>query len=226
MAPPPGSLVLLHGFASTFDHTWRRNGWVDILGDVGCVTPEIDLPGHGSSPRPTDPGSYAHLDDEVAALLPRPLNAVGFSAGGEVLLRAVVAHPQRVERLALLGVGDNVFETSDPTPVVDALEGDDRADDVRGRLFARVARSTGNDPKALVAFLRRPRNPLRAEDLAAVDCPVLIVRGDRDDLVTGADRLLAALPAATLVSVPGVDHFATPSSVAVIDATIRFFGWT
>ena len=49
MTEPPTSIVLLHGFASTFDHNWRQTGWVDILADFGCEVPEIDLPGHGAS---------------------------------------------------------------------------------------------------------------------------------------------------------------------------------
>ena len=131
MAPPPSSLVLLHGFASSFDHTWRQNGWVDILGDFACTAPEVDLPGHGSSARPVDPGSYASVEEDVAALLPTPTDAVGFSAGAEILLRIAIAHPGQFERLALLGVGDNVFEERDASSVVDALDGDTEPEDVQ-----------------------------------------------------------------------------------------------
>ena len=224
MAPPPSSLVLLHGFASSFDHTWRQNGWVDILGDFDCTAPEVDLPGHGSSARPVDPGSYASVEEDVAALLPRPTDAVGFSAGAEILLRIAIAHPGQFERLALLGVGDNVFEERDASSVVDALDGDTEPEDVQARLFFRLARTTGNDPKALAAFLRRRRDPIRTEDLAAVTCPVLVVLGDRD-FIPSADRLVEALPSGTLHVAPGVDHFATPSNFGVIDATMNYFGF-
>ncbi len=224
MAQPPSSLVLLHGFASTFSHTWGQTGWVDILGDFECAVTEIDLPGHGSSTRATDPESYASVVEDVAAMLPRPTCAVGFSAGADILLRMAIACPDNFERIALLGVGDNVFERSDPQSVIDALEGDVDPEDVQGRLFLRLAQSTGNDPKALAAFLRRPRDPIRAVELAGVGCPVLVVLGDRD-MVRSADRLVEALPSATLVSMPGVDHFATPSNFAAIDATMNFLGF-
>ena len=224
MAPPPSSLVLLHGFASSFDHTWRQNGWVDILGDFDCTAPEVDLPGHGSSARPVDPGSYASVEEDVAALLPTPTDAAGFSAGAEILLRIAIAHPGQFERLALLGVGDNVFEERDASSVVDALDGDTEPEDVQARLFFRLARTTGNDPKALAAFLRRRRDPIRTEDLAAVTCPVLVVLGDRD-FIPSADRLVEALPSGTLHVAPGVDHFATPSNFGVIDATMNYFGF-
>ena len=220
----PSSLVLLHGFASTFDHNWRQSGWVDILADFGCSVPPIDLPGHGSSRRETDPSAYASVAEDVFSLLPHPANAVGFSAGAELLLRMAMAHPGCFERLALLGLGDNVFDSSDPSTLAASLEEGAEPEDVQARLFHRMAASTGNDPAPLSAFLRRPRAPIRDEDLSVVTCPVLVVLGDRDMTKT-ADRLVAALPAASLVSVPGVDHFATPSDFGVIDATMRFFGF-
>ena len=223
MAPPPTTLVLLHGFASSFDHTWRQSGWVDILGDFHCDAPVIDLPGHGGSDRPVDPDAYATVEEDVVAQLPSPASAVGFSAGGQILLRMAIDHPDRFGRLALLGVGDNVFETHDPGPMVEAVEGEDEPEDVQERLFHRLARTTGNDPKALSAFLQRPREPIRDGELAAVTCPVLVVLGDRD-FIPSADRLVEALPSATFHPLPGVDHFATPSSFGAIDATMRFFG--
>jgi pimeloyl-ACP methyl ester carboxylesterase len=222
--PPPTTLVLLHGFASSFDHTWRQNGWVDILGDFGCDAPEIDLPGHGTSDRPVDPDAYGSVEEDVAVRLSAPVSAVGFSAGGQILLRMAVDHPDRFERLALLGVGDNVFETADPTSMVESISGDEEPEDVQARLFHRLARTTGNDPKALSAFLQRPRALIREEELAAVTCPVLVVLGDRD-FIPSAGRLVRALPAATFHPLPGVDHFATPSSFGAIDATMRFFGF-
>jgi pimeloyl-ACP methyl ester carboxylesterase len=225
VSQPPTSLVLLHGFASTFEHNWRQTGWVDILADFGCDAPEIDLPGHGSSTRHTSPEAYADVEADVYQAMPVEgrLAAVGFSAGADLLLHLAVGHPERFERIALLGLGDNVFESGDASPLVDALVDDAEPEDVQARLFHRLARSTGNDPAALSAFIRRTRSPLREEDLAALSCPVLVVLGDRD-MVKSADRLVGALPDATFVTLAGVDHFATPSDFGAIDATMRFFG--
>ena len=225
MTEPPSSIVLLHGFASTFDHNWRQTGWVDILADFGCGVPEIDLPGHGSSRRDTDPAAYADVVAEVFGALPAPgpISAVGFSAGADLLLRLAIAHPGSFERIALLGLGDNVFDLSDTSAFVGTLASDEEPEDVQARLFHRLARSTGNSPEALSAFMRRERRPVTEEELATLAFPVLVVLGDRD-MVKSADRLVAALPAATLVTLTGVDHFATPSDFGAIDATIRFFG--
>ena len=223
MPTSPGPLVLLHGFGSTFDHNWVQTGWVDILGDVDCVVPVIDLPGHGSSERSTDPAAYGTVEDDVAAILPERMSAVGFSAGAQIALRIAVARPQRFDRLVLLGVGDNVFDEADNSVIIEALESGAEGENVLGRVFTRQAVSAGNDPQALAAFLRRTPRRLTPEDLAVVTCPVLVVLGE-EDFVPSAERLVDALPEATLVSVPGVDHFATPSDFGVIDATMRFLG--
>jgi pimeloyl-ACP methyl ester carboxylesterase len=226
VAEPPAPVVLLHGFASTFDHGWRQSGWVDILGDFDCEVPELDLPGHGARPRPTDPEAYRQVEEQVAAQLPVPCRAVGFSAGAVVLLRVAVDHPDRFERLVLLGVGDTLFEAGDGhTTLAEALVADDEPEDIEARLFHRLARTTGNDPAALAAFLTRPRTPFHPEELVAVTCPVLVVLGERDS-VPAADRLVAALPDATLVRPAGVDHVGTPSDFGVIDATLTFLGLT
>ena len=92
---------------------------------------------------------------------PGPLTAVGFSAGADLLLRMAIAHPGHFERIALLGLGDNVFETRDASTLADALESEDEPEDVVARLFYRLAASAGNDPRALSAFIRRARPPIR-----------------------------------------------------------------
>jgi pimeloyl-ACP methyl ester carboxylesterase len=213
---------MVHGFASSFDHTWRKNDWVDILGDVGRTIVPVDLLGHGEAPRPTDPAEYAEVEELVNQSLPRgPLDAIGFSAGAGILLHLAVEHPGRFRRLALLGLGDNLFSGSEGSPIIGALEGRTGPEDVRGELFRRLAQSAGNDPGALVAFLQRPARVLSDADVATVECPVLVVLGDRD-FIGGADRLVAALPNVTFVGLPGVDHFATPSNFGAIDAVMRF----
>ncbi len=224
MVTHPSSLILLHGFGSSFDHNWRQTGWIDILADFGVTVPAIDLPGHGSSLPLTDPADYADADEEIRRVLPDGLIAgVGFSAGAELLLRVALAEPHRFDRIVLLGLGDNVFETGDPNAVAAALESREEPEDVQARLFRRLAQSAGNDPRALSAFLRRRRGQVTEEDLSSLHFPILVVLGDRD-MVGSADRLVAALPSASLVTLAGVDHFATPSDFGAIDATVKFLG--
>ena len=215
-------IALVHGFGSSFDHTWRKNGWVDILGDLGRPVIPVDLLGHGTAPRPLDPAAYNEVDEFVNQALPHgPLDAVGFSAGAGVLMHLAVDHPGRFRRLALLGLADNVFSGPDPGPIIDALEDRAPPEDVRSALFRRMATASDNDPKALAAFLRRPARDLTESEVATVDCPVLVVLGDRD-FIGRPDRLMATLSKGKLVSLPGIDHFATPSEFEAVDAVMDF----
>jgi pimeloyl-ACP methyl ester carboxylesterase len=224
MTTPPTSLILIHGFASSFEHNWRRTGWVDILADFGCDVPAIDLPGHGSSIRSSSPVAYEDVEGQLFDMIPRSpaICAVGFSVGANLLLRMAIAHPDAFAKIALLGIGDMIFESDDPSRMVQALIGPEEPEDIQARLFRGMASSSGNDPYALAAFLQRSQHPLQEDQLSKVKCPVLVVLGDRD-MSKSADRLVAALPSATFTSLAGVDHFATTSDFAAIDAVMRFF---
>ena len=217
-------VILIHGFGSSFEHGWRQSGWVDILGDFGAEAPPVDLPGHGSSPHTTDPADYADVPEALFASLPAapPYRAVGFSIGAQQILRMAIAHPDAFERIVLLGLGDSVFESDPATLIIEALSSEQEPEDVSLRVFRRLAETTGSDVPSLVAFLERPRPALTEELLAKVSCPVLLVLGERD--APAPTRLLASLPDAELVMLPGVDHFSTPQDFGAIDATMRFLG--
>lgn len=224
MAPEPArSLLLIHGFASNFDHGWRQNGWVDILADFECVAPPIDLPGHGTSPASSDPADYADVPETLFASLPgeAPFDAVGFSIGAQQLLRMAIAHPESFRRIVLMGLGDSIFDLSSTNMITDALRATEEPEDIRERLFRRLAMTTGSDIPSLIAFLERPRPEITDDMLAKVTCPVLLVFGERDE--PAPERLLAQLPNASLHVLPGVDHFSTPQDFGAIDATLKFF---
>ncbi len=217
-------VVLIHGFASSFDHGWRSVGWVDILADVGRPVVGVDLLGHGQADRPVDPAAYEAICDHAMAQIPdgARVDAVGFSVGAHVLLRLVLDHPERFRRVAILGMGDNLFADRAGHLLADALEAGAQVDDVRTTLFQRLAASAGNDPKALAAFLRHGPPSVTEEELAEIQSPVLIVLGDRDTTAPEADRLRSAIPHATFRSVRGADHFATPADFGTIDAVVEF----
>jgi pimeloyl-ACP methyl ester carboxylesterase len=220
---PPVALV--HGFASSFAHGWEHNGWTDLLADAGRKVLRVDLPGHGESPPTTDPGAFADVQGTLAkVIVPHaPVDAVGFSTGARLLLGLAAEEPGRLRKLVVIGVGDNLFRAEDREPLARALEsGEDVApEDIGVQLFVRLARTAGNDPLTLAAFLRRPDRPLTEDDLARVACPVLVVIGDRD-FSGPADRLVGALPDAELVTLRNVDHFAAPRDFNCINRSLGF----
>ena len=218
-------VLLVHGFASSFERNWRQPGWVDLLKDAGREVIGVDLLGHGGAARPHDPAAYASLEDDVEALLPEAsaVDAIGFSLGARVLLTVAARGPDRFHRIVVGGVGANLFRADDADPMARAVEGSAEASDPMARAFARVAADGVNDPKALAACLRRPTRPMSPEELGRVSCPVLVVLGSRD-FAGPADPLMAALPDGRLVMLSGVDHLGTPMHMRFIDAALEFLG--
>lgn len=219
-ASPP--VLLLHGFAASFATTWRDNGWVDLLADEGRSVVATDLLGHGDAEKPHDPEAYGAMEADVAARLPEgPVDAVGFSLGARVLLRVASDHPERFRRIVVAGVGDNLFRNDDSTAIAQAIAQGADENDRMGQHFEQLAGGADNDRLALAACLRRQAPALGAAELAKVTCPVLVVLGDRD-FAGPPDPLVEALPDARLVTLRGVDHFATPKAMGFLDATLRF----
>jgi pimeloyl-ACP methyl ester carboxylesterase len=235
-------VLLVHGFASSFERNWREPGWVDLLCDAGREVIGADLLGHGTAAKPHDPAAYVGLESQVTTLLPPdgPVDAIGFSLGARLLLTVAATRPGAFGRVVVGGVGESVLRDDDVEVVARAVEGSAPGSSLSAsesgsgssavppqsnlaRAFARFARTPGNDPLALAACLRRPVPPLTSRELAGVRVPVLVVLGDQD-FAGPAEPLLDALPDATLVVLEGVDHLATPMSFGFIDAALGFLG--
>ena len=215
-------VVLVHGWGGSFERTWAEVGWDALLHDAGRRVIPVDLPGHGKADKPHDPEAYADLAGALAALLPdEPVDAVGFSLGAATLLELACRAPDRFGRLVVAGVGESLFREGDAERLALAVEGHADPEDVHAQVFATYAGEPGQDRAALAACLRRRGAPLTAERLAAVRLPVLVALGDRD-FAGPADALVAALPDATFLSLPGCDHFATPKDFRFLDGALEF----
>ncbi|MFJ8041793.1 alpha/beta fold hydrolase [Kitasatospora sp. NPDC096147] len=159
---------------------------------------------------------------------------VGASDGGRKALDFAVAHPERVERLVLVGTAT---ELPDPTPAeradLDAVlaallprtEAVERGDlaaaalidlDVRApradpAARARPAELYADSPDFLLGTPAEPLSPARPGIArpAEVTAPTLAVVGEHDIPFARrcAARIAAGVPGAELVTVPGGDHF-------------------
>ncbi|MGI8750980.1 MAG: alpha/beta fold hydrolase [Acidimicrobiales bacterium] len=235
MADPP--VLLVHGFASSFERNWREPGWVELLTEGGRQVRGVDLLGHGSAPKPHDPIAYTDLESAIVEQLDdgEAIDAIGFSLGAGLLLAVAAQRPQSFRRLVVAGVGANLFAGNDgggrkgpsagALALARAIETGQAAEGAPAAAgaFIRFSQGAGNDPLALAACLRRPTTSLQRASLAAVTVPVLVVLGDGDG-AGPADPLLDALPDARLVTLGGTDHFGTPKDFRFVDAALEFLG--
>ncbi|MGX7680143.1 alpha/beta fold hydrolase [Jatrophihabitans sp. DSM 45814] len=232
MPNPP--VLLIHGVGSSFEHNWKATGWADLLESEGREVVAVHLPGHGPDPA-FEPGDTAP-QRILAAAGDGPIDAVGFSAGGHALLVAASQNPAAFRRIAVLGVGNpapaidgasaeaaegNATEGGGGSDILDGLEADDEPTADVPRIIRRLVASAGNDRFAVAAFLRSGSTRLQLADVGQITMPTLVVLGDRD-FAGPADQLVAALPQGRLVTLSGVDHFATPSNFGCIDAVLKF----
>lgn len=222
MAGPP--VLLVHGFATSAERTWRDNGWIDLLEDAGRKVLAPDVLGHGRAERPHDPAAYDRVEDLIREQLPdEPVDAIGFSMGARLILTLAAAEPSRFVRIVAGGVGANLFRRESNDEIMSAVAGTADPENPVSQYFAALASQLGQDREALLAFLRSPRPPLDDGRLAKLDVPVMVVIGDQDFAGPG-DPLVEALPDARLVTLRNVDHFATPKDFGFIDAALKFLG--
>lgn len=221
-------VVLIHGWGGSFDSTWRKPGIDALLHDIGRRVIPFDLLGHGDQDKPHDPLAYAALDQWLLNALPSDepvVDVVAFSLGALTTLRALIHSPSRFGRVVLAGIGDGVFEHSDPSTharIIAGIDGTAPADDNIARLFGQYAHQKGNDPAALRAVMQRPaQDPVTTGQLHELDHDVLVVIGDKD-FASPATRLAEAFPNGRLSILKNIDHFATPEAFPFIDALLEF----
>jgi pimeloyl-ACP methyl ester carboxylesterase len=215
-------VLLVHGFATSAARTWAEPGWIDLLHDANRSVIAVDLLGHGDAPKPHDPAAYDQMEEHVLAQLPpEPVDAISFSMGARITLTLASRHPERFGRIVVAGVGENLFRDEGGGRISDAIESTETPENQIARHFKELAEAPGNDPVALAACMRRQYPALDEAQLARVTMPVLVVLGDQD-FVGPADRLLAALPDARLVTLKKMDHFGTPKDFTFIDEALGF----
>ncbi len=220
-------VVLVHGWGGSFAATWESTGFSALLQDAGRSVIGVDLLGHGKAPKPHDESAYHDLTTRVMEALPvGPCDAVGFSLGAMTLLRLLASHPDRFRRVVLAGIGRNVLAPPDPeqtAKIVDAIEGRGESEDVMSGLFAQYAHQSGNDPVALAMVMKHERPRPTDEELRSILAKTLIVIGDRDFAGPG-EPLAERIPGSTLITLRGVDHFATTENFGFFDAALEFLG--
>jgi 2-succinyl-6-hydroxy-2,4-cyclohexadiene-1-carboxylate synthase len=235
----PPAIVLLHGFSHT------GASWAGVVAGLGeryrALAP--DIRGHGSAgdARPID---FASCVGDLAARAPARFALAGYSLGGRLALHVGLAHPRRVSRLILVsataGIADEVERVArreEDEALAAQLEAGtiEEFADRWGRqpLFrgqspavAAAAREDRlrNRPAGLAAALRGlgrgAMEPLWTR-LGELRMPMTAIVGERDAKFRKlAERMVAEIPDAELLVVPGVGHAVHLEAPALVAAAI------
>jgi len=210
--PAMAKVVLLHS-ALGDSRLWHRQ--------IEALRPEFDvvapdLPGWGQTALPTEPFS---LVDVVAAELPAAL--VGNSFGGVVALRTALAHPDRVEKLVLVGAGLPAWDWTEEMRDYFAAEeqaveaGDlDAATEINLEFWVALGHRDEVRPqqrRALELQTAHPEPEVLWPDMAPlsslqVSTLVIVGEDDKADFLAIAQHLAEEIPDADLAIVPGAGH--------------------
>ena len=224
-------ILLIHGFASNAAVNWVDTGWVRHLTRAGRRAIAVDNRGHGSSTKLYAPADYGmpKMAEDARRLLDHlgleRADVMGYSMGARIAAFLAISHPRRVRSVIFGGLGINMVRPMAGTgPIAAALEAPsiEAVSNATARTFRAFADATKSDLKALAACIRGSRDPIGADILRALACPVLVVVGS-DDVIGGPAADLAALiPGAQALAVEDRDHMKTVGDRRYKDAVTEF----
>ncbi len=203
-------VLLLHGLFSSAHVNWIKYGHAQALADAGFSAIMPDLRAHGDSGKPQDPAAYPSdvlvrdAQAVVAALELDDFDLVGFSLGARTVARAVLAG-MTPRRLVLAGMGLEGLAGWDARAAffIDAI---DRFADIKHgdpAFYAAQFMKQMKIDRVAARLLLQSVDDTRAEELAQITMPTLVLCGDKDRDNGSPEALVDALPNARLATIPG-----------------------
>ncbi len=208
-------ILLIHGFASSLRVNWVDTGWVRHLAREGYRVIALDNRGHGASQKLYSPDDYRStiMAEDARALLDHlsiaRAHVMGYSMGAKITALLALGHPARVRTAIFGGLGINMVRgLRGAEPIAAALEAPsiDDVTDPHARTFRLFADQTKSDRLALAACIRATREPVTAEAIAQLSCPVLVAVGTMDDVAGSGPELAKLIPGAEALDITGRDH--------------------
>ena len=194
----------------------------------------MDSRGQGRSTLGTEPLTYKSLQEDAEALLHllgiSKLSVFGMSDGGIVAYRLACFTQLKIERLITISSrwnGQNALDTADQMQSVPA-------DYWRSQFPDRVARYEVLNPephfeKLTVAlenmWMDQSETGYPNEAIRHIKCPVLICKGDADDIIKRQFVVDAAnrIPHSQMAIIPAASHLIYPEQREVLVALINGF---
>jgi pimeloyl-ACP methyl ester carboxylesterase len=203
-------VLLLHGLFSSAQVNWIKYGTAARLAAAGFEAVMPDLRAHGQSAAPHDPAAYPpdvlvrDAEAIVKALDLADYDLAGFSLGARTALRATLSG-LAPRRLALGGMGLEGLTgwARRSAHFIDAI---DRFGSIRHgdpAFIAQAFMKTMQVDRVAARLLLQSVEDIAPAALATLTVPTLVVCGSEDGDNGSAPALVAALPEARYVEVPG-----------------------
>ncbi|HEX5652794.1 MAG TPA: alpha/beta hydrolase [Chitinophagaceae bacterium] len=207
------AIVLLHGATGSKE---QFGSLVQQLNDqyrLHC----INFSGHGGEMMPGNDFSIPAFAEDVLRYLDqqglKKVHLLGYSMGGYVALHLASHHPGRIEKIITLATK---FYWDETIAAREAKLLDPKKIEEKVPAFARQLKQRhGDDRWEMLLFKTAAllnslgKNPdLKTEDFARIELPVLLLLGDRDNMVTLEETLAVfkQLKAGQLGILPGTGH--------------------
>ena len=219
------AVILLHG---GLGHSGNWGNQVPMLIDAGHRVVLIDSRGHGRSTRDSRPFMYELMASDVLAVMDtlrlEKAAVVGWSDGACTALILGSQAPARVAGVLFFGCNMDPSGTKEiawPNPILE------RCLSRHAKDYARLSSTPDlfKEFAAAVGQMMKSQPNYSARDLEAIRVPVSIVQSEHDEFIKleHAQYLARTIPAAELILLPGVSHFAPLQRPEQFNSVIRAF---
>ena len=202
-------VILLHGGLGNSDH-WSNQVPALLAAHQVIV---IDSRGQGRSTRSKAPATYDVMASDVLAVMDHlglaRASMVGGSDGGEIALKLAIHHPDRVNKVFIIGTNYDAHgfkPHGGNTTTFAAYASKCRSD------YTRLSKTPKRFDE-LAAWLRPMwRNPMgfTKEQLRSIKAPTMVADGDHDEIIARdqIEEMATLIPNGTLRIFADTSHFA------------------
>ncbi|MDB5133906.1 MAG: putative hydrolase, alpha/beta fold family [Mucilaginibacter sp.] len=223
-------ILLLHGGFGTIEDF---NPIMPVLNEKYCVI-GIDSQGHGKSSLGTKKLSYEIMQKDIQSLLQhlniQKLSIIGFSDGGITTYRLAVFNPLNIEKMVTIGSRWHVNDALRSEELFLKLTPESWKNKFPEMvtLYQKLNPEPDFDhlfSEVIGMWLDKGKSGYPNEQLKQLACPLLIVRGDQDHLISGKSvaDLAGLVKNSMLLSIPFAGHAAFKDQPEIFKISLQLF---